>query len=174
MLSSSPVIKARRLLLVMPVTASIVVQRYELRKSGQNRPKCCEVASNLPDSDNITSVRVNQLASRGSGPLGERIAHMRTTAITSLLAVGVLAAAGTDCIDEALPGERPFTKAPTIASLALLAGAAPNSLIGGGVSAPVTASANSGPALIGVTFAFNVVSGGAAGGGAVTQNGWDE
>ena len=45
-------------------------------------------------------------------------------------------------------------------------GAAPNSLIGGGVSAPVTASANSGPALIGATFAFNVVSGGAG-----TQNG---
>ena len=45
-------------------------------------------------------------------------------------------------------------------------GAAPNSLIGGGVSAPVTASANSGPALIGVAFAFNVV-----GGGAGTQNG---
>ena len=44
--------------------------------------------------------------------------------------------------------------------------AAPNSLIGGGVSAPVTASANSGPALIGVTFAFNTV-----GGGAVTQTG---
>ena len=48
------------------------------------------------------------------------------------------------------------------------AGGAPNSLIGGGVSAPVTASANSGPALIGVTFAFNT-----AGGGAVTQNGAD-
>ena len=151
---------------------------YELRKSGQKRPKCCEVAPNLPDSDNITSVRVNQLASRGSGPLRERIAHMRTTAITALLAVGVLAAAGTDCTDEALPGESPFTKAPTIASLALLAttnpsarnalnyAAAPNSLIGGGVSAPVTASANSGPALIGVTFAFNTVSA-----GAVTQNG---
>ena len=46
------------------------------------------------------------------------------------------------------------------------AGGAPNSLIGGGVSAPVTASANSGPAGIGVTFAFNT-----AGGGAVTQNG---
>ena len=46
------------------------------------------------------------------------------------------------------------------------AAAAPNSLIGGGVSAPVTASANSGPALIGVTFAFNAVSA-----GAVTQNG---
>ena len=103
---------------------------------------------------------------------------MRTTAITALLAVGVLAAAGTDCTDEALPGESPFTKAPTIASLALLAttnpsarnalnyAAAPNSLIGGGVSAPVTASANSGPALIGVTFAFNTVSA-----GAVTQNG---
>ena len=45
-------------------------------------------------------------------------------------------------------------------------GGAPNSLIGGGVSAPVTASANSGPAGIGVTFAFNT-----AGGGAVTQNG---
>ena len=42
----------------------------------------------------------------------------------------------------------------------------PNSLSGGGVSAPVTASANGGPALIGVTFAFNVV-----GGGAVTQSG---
>jgi len=48
------------------------------------------------------------------------------------------------------------------------AGGAPNSLIGGGVSAPVTASANSGPAGIGVTFAFNT-----AGGGAVTQNGAD-
>ena len=47
-------------------------------------------------------------------------------------------------------------------------GGAPNSLIGGGVSAPVTASANSGPAGIGVTFAFNT-----AGGGAVTQNGAD-
>ena len=143
---------------------------YELRKSGQKRPKCCEVAPNLPDSDNITSVRVNQFASRGSGPLGEGIAHMRTTAITALLAVGVLAAAGTDCTDEALPGESPFTKAPTIASLALLAttdpsarnalnyARAPNSLIGGGVSAPLTASANSGPAVTGVTFAFNAVS----------------
>ena len=46
------------------------------------------------------------------------------------------------------------------------AAGAPNSLIGGGVSAPLTASANSGPALIGVTFAFNAVSP-----GAVTQNG---
>ena len=46
------------------------------------------------------------------------------------------------------------------------AAGAPNSLIGGGVSAPLTASANSGPALIGVTFAFNAVSA-----GAVTQNG---
>ena len=46
------------------------------------------------------------------------------------------------------------------------AGQAPNSLIGGGVSAPLTASANSGPALIGVTFAFNAVSA-----GAVTQTG---
>ena len=91
--------------------------------------------------------------------------------ITALLAVGVLAAAGTDCTHEALPGESPFTKARTIASLALLAAAAPNSLIGGGVSAPVTASANSGPALIGVTFAFNAVSGGAVSAGAVTQNG---
>ena len=46
------------------------------------------------------------------------------------------------------------------------AAGAPNSLIGGGVSAPLTASANSGPALIGVTFAFNAVSA-----GAVTQTG---
>ena len=85
---------------------------------------------------------------------------MRTTAMAALVAVGVLAAAGTDRTDEALPGESPFTKAPTTASLALLA-----TTIGGGVSAPVTASANSG-ALIGATFAFNVV-----GGGAVTQTG---
>ena len=85
---------------------------------------------------------------------------MRTTAMAALVAVGVLAAAGTDRTDEALPGESPFTKAPTTASLALLA-----TTIGGGVSAPVTASANSG-ALIGATFAFNTV-----GGGAVTQTG---
>ena len=46
------------------------------------------------------------------------------------------------------------------------AAGAPNSLIGGGVSAPLTASANSGPAVTGVTFAFNAVSA-----GAVTQTG---
>ena len=46
------------------------------------------------------------------------------------------------------------------------AAGAPNSLIGGGVSAPLTASANSGPALTGVTFAFNAVTA-----GAVTQTG---
>ncbi len=57
------------------------------------------------------------------------------------------------------------TQNPARAGQAGAGAAAPNSLIGGGVSAPVTASANSGPALIGVTFAFNTVSG-----GAVTQN----
>ena len=46
------------------------------------------------------------------------------------------------------------------------AAGAPNSLIGGGVSAPLTASANSGPAVTGVTFAFNAVTA-----GAVTQTG---